>query len=270
MAYIIIGLILMNFAYAEQYFALSVNYIFGSLTFNNINLKELDKSIAYHDNSGFLIKVISFQNAELKKIYYNMSENKNYVIYLPYDKDASRVEVYNPYNSKIMDIDVSSFANTCGNKICEAYESYESCKEDCHSGAKDDFCDGAKDGICDPDCPPKLDPDCQSKQSENIPNQSIQSKKITNEIKNEEINTVQTNGSTFSYLSWILYGAGILLIVVLVMLFFRKRKDDKIIGMLKQYIAENIKRGFTLQQIKDVLFREGYSDKEVDKAVKDI
>ena len=266
--YIVVGLILINSAYAEQYFALSVNYIFDSLTFNSINLKELDRSIAYHDKSGFLIKVISFQNAELKKIYYNMSENKEYVIYLPYDKDASRIEVYNPANSKIMDLDVSSFADTCGNGICENHESYESCTRDCSSGSKDNFCDGVKDGICDPDCPAKLDADCK----ETNGNESIQAQKIGGNVKNTDIkNESDAEQSRKSgYLTWILYGAGIILIVLLALLFIKKRKENQVVDSLKQYVSENITRGFTLQQIKDVLHREGYNEKEIDKAVKTI
>ena len=269
--YLAVALILINSVNAGQYFVLSINYILGSLTFNSISLKELDKSVAYHDKAGFLIKVISFDDTELKKIYYNMSENKNYLVYLPYDKNSARIEVYNPDNSKIMDIDVSSFADTCGNKVCEAYESYESCKEDCHSGGKDNFCDGVKDGICDPECSSKLDADCQeNKQSEIIGNQSVSSNKQNVDVANNNENNAEQNSVPSPYFSWILIGVGVLLIALLAFLFVKKRKEDTIIEALKRYITENIRRGYTLQQIKDALFKEGYSEKEIDKAIKTI
>jgi len=48
----------------------------------------------------------------------------------------------------------------CGNSICEEFESYGNCPQDCSSGGKDNYCDGVGDGICDPDCSEEEDPDC--------------------------------------------------------------------------------------------------------------
>ena len=63
-----------------------------------------------------------------------------------------------------------------------------------------------------------------------------------------------------------------LLVAVITLIFFllKKRKESKVIESLKGYISENIRKGFTLQQIKDALFREGYKEKEIDRAVKGI
>ena len=266
--YVILMFLLVNAVNAEKYFVLDVNYIIGSLTFNSISLREIDRTIKYNDNSGFLVKTVAFDNSDITKIYYNMSENRNYLVYLPYNKNAAKIVVYNPKNSIVMDIDVSSFADTCGNGICELYESYESCTKDCKSGSKDDFCDGVEDGICDPDCSPKTDADCMPNQgNQNITSTktSVEGKKPQGEIKPAEEGTqVKQN-----YLIWILAALAILILIVL-FLFIKKRKDSQIISSLKEYINENIRRGFTLQQIKDVLFREGYNEKEVDKAIKSI
>ena len=57
-------------------------------------------------------------------------------------------------------------------------------------------------------------------------------------------------------------------IVALAFLFIKKQKEKHTTESLRQYISESIRRGFTLQQIKDALFREGYKEKEIDKAVK--
>ena len=256
--------LLVNFVNAEKYFVLDVNYIIGSVTFNSINLREIDRTIKHTDKSGFLIKTVSFDNSDIEKIFYNMPENKNYVIYIPYNQNAARIEVYNPKNSKVMDIDVTSFADTCGNKRCEEYESYESCTRDCSSGSKDDFCDEIKDGICDPDCSSKTDADCkgiveeESNETITTPTTIKEQKKIIEQPKEKP-----------NYLLWILLVLAIV-VLVLLFLFIKKRKESQIVNSLKKYINENVRRGFTLQQIKDVLYREGYTDKEIDRAIKAI
>ena len=191
-AYFIILVLLTNFAYANKYFVLDINFVFGSVAVNSYKLSEIDRQITYKDRSGFLFKLVSLEEKDTGTIYINLSEDKiynNYLIYVPYNQKASRIEIYNQKNSKVADLDLTSFLDTCGNGICESYESYESCKEDCHSGGKDGFCDGVKDGICDPDCLSKLDSDCQeSKQNKSIANQPVSNNnKITN-TKNEEIN----------------------------------------------------------------------------------
>lgn len=262
--YFILAILLVNIAYAEKYFVLDVNYIIGSVTFNSINLREVDTAIRYTDSSGFLIKAVSFDNSDITKIYYNMSENKRYFIYIPYSENAARIEVYNPKNSRVMDIDVASFANTCGNKKCEGHESYESCTTDCTSGSKDDFCDEVKDGICDPDCFGKADIDC--KDAESKENASIAAKPSLKEDAQEE--TGEPKEKT-GYLIWILSVLAII-ILILLFLFIRKKKQSRTMDSLKQYIGENIRKGFTLQQIKDVLYREGYTEREIDRAVKSI
>ena len=164
-----------------------------------------------------------------------------------------------------MDIDVSSFADTCGNSLCEEHESYESCTKDCSSGGRDDFCDGIGDEICDPDCSPKTDADCAEKETgEASEKQAIP--KTGEGTKERQLTEAEKEPSNYL---WILLA---LFVVMVALIFFliKKRKENKIIESLRGYISENIRRGFTLQQIKDALFREGYKEKEIDKAVKAI
>ena len=262
--YFILAILLVNIAYAEKYFVLDVNYIIGSVTYNSHKLSEIDRSIKYTDKSGFLVKTVSFEGSDIEKIYYNMSENKRYFIYIPYSENAARIEVYNPKNSRVMDIDVASFANTCGNKKCEGHESYESCTTDCTSGSKDDFCDEVNDGICDPDCLGKADIDCKGKDTNKTSEATA-----TDGGKQEEIEPSEQPKEKSNYLVWILSALGIV-ILVFSFLFVKKKKQSQTMDSLKQYISENIRKGFTMQQIKDVLYREGYSEKEVDRAVKTI
>ena len=268
-AYLFFIVLLAGIANAEKYFALDVNYIQGSVTFNSINLREIDRTIKHEDKSGFLIKAVSFDGSDMQKIYYNMSENRNYVIYVPYDKNTEKILVYNPGNSVVIDLDVSSFAETCGNKICEPYESYENCPQDCKSGAKDDFCDRVKDSICDPDCAQKEDTDCAQNA---ISNKSIGTPATASKINNQQQNQVTPEEISIqspNYLAWILLLLGAV-ISALIFFFIKKIKEKQVVSSLKQYIGENIRKGFTLQQIKDTLFRAGYKEKEIDKAIKSI
>lgn len=267
--YLISMILLVSSAGAEKYFALDVNYIQGSLTFNSVDLREIDKAVKFEDQSGFSFKLISFEGSELKKIYYPMPENRRYVVYIPYDKNAARIEVQNLRNSTVMDIDVSSFADTCGNGICEPYESYESCTKDCRSGSRDGFCDGIADGICDPDCSTKTDADCTQTVITNESSQTTTIPKTNNQQKNQIVQKSQPEQSS-NYLIWILLLLGAAAFSALIYFAVRKIKENKVINSLKHYIGENVQKGFTLQQIKDMLFRAGYNEKEIDKAIKSI
>ena len=60
------------------------------------------------------------------------------------------------------------------------------------------------------------------------------------------------------------------IVPVLIFTLVRKRKEQTIVNTLKQYIDENIRRGFTLQQIRNTLYQQGYTDKEINKAVRTI
>lgn len=280
-ACIILTALIANAASAEKYFVLDVNHVIGYVTFNKISLKEIDRAVKYSYAAGFLIKTVSFENTDLKTLHYDMSENKNYVIYVPYDRNAARMEVYSN-NSKVMDIDVSSFSDTCGNKVCDGHESYESCVADCASGGRDDFCDGVSDGVCDPDCSPKTDADCEGRDAkqpvpaQNAQNQEEERKQIGHQegvgLSGESLQQPEAETDSASKPNYTLWLMLVFVVAVLLggYLFIKKRKESQIADSLKQYISENIKKGFTLQQIKNTLFREGYSEKEIEKAIRSI
>ena len=213
------------------------------------------------------MKTISFEEQLIGSLHYNISENRKYIIYVPYSKDAARIEIANPSNSTVRDFDVSSFADTCGNSICEKHESYESCTKDCSSGSQDDFCDGVKEGICDPDCSPAADSDCKAAAAEvNTSSPSRIMQKSPDKVKGEETGEPQKKSG---YLAWILSASAVIIAISLFLL-IRKRKEKQTIGSLSQYIGDNIRHGYALQQIKEALYREGYSEKEIDKAIKSI
>jgi len=83
----------------------------------------------------------------------------NYTLLAPYFDDASKMEVYNLQNQKVLTVDLSYFAESCGDGVCQPHESAMECSEDCLAEQVDDVCNYAKDDVCDPDCI-RLDPDC--------------------------------------------------------------------------------------------------------------
>lgn len=98
-------------------------------------------------------KIGSGGKEELKKL--------SFELFLPYYANAKEIVIYNEDLKEVARKDVSDYSPTkCGDGICQAFESRQTCKVDCPSGAKDNYCDGEKDGKCDPDCTEKTDPDC--------------------------------------------------------------------------------------------------------------
>lgn len=84
----------------------------------------------------------------------------NVTMSIPYFSNGKQINIYKG-NTKLLEIPVLQFADTCGDSICQEHESYESCKTDCRSGSADNYCDAVQDNICDPDCLVTQDPDCQ-------------------------------------------------------------------------------------------------------------
>ena len=269
--YLILIILLVSSVQAEKYFALDINYIQGSLTFNSIGLREIDKAVKFENQSGFSFKLISYEGSQLEKIYYPISENRRYIVYIPYNKNAAKVEVQNLKDSTVMEVDLTSFADTCGNGICDPYESYESCTKDCKSGSGDGFCDGLADGICDPDCSAKTDQDCAQS---GITNESAQAATTAmpqiNNPKQDKVMPGEQTKQSSSYLIWILLLLGAAAISALAYFAVRKIKKNQVVSSLKGYIGENIQKGFSLQQIKNTLSAAGYNEKEIDRAIKSI
>jgi len=130
-------------------------------------------------SEGFRLVVNSFSLKKLHEFYFrapvyfppfdddpvngfpdNGGSNK-FSLIVPYFQNAKNIDIFNPNNEKILTIDVSVFAQVCGDSVCQDHESYESCSQDCQSGGSDDYCDGENDGVCDLDCQVEQDINCQ-------------------------------------------------------------------------------------------------------------
>ncbi len=87
--------------------------------------------------------------------------------------DFSSVSVVHPYSNRIETFVIKNEDKIllednlqkylCNqNQICDEFESYEFCSDDCRSGYEDGYCDSVEDDLCDPDCVLQLDSDCNS------------------------------------------------------------------------------------------------------------
>jgi hypothetical protein len=89
-------------------------------------------------------------------------ENPSTAFLLPYFPDVKFLRVYDSEGVLLLEEDISFFADSCGNNICDPHESMFNCRQDCQSGVADDVCDGLLDGVCDPDCAVENDDDCKA------------------------------------------------------------------------------------------------------------
>jgi len=190
------------------------------------------------------------------------SEVKDNLITAAYFPTGNLIRLTNPDGATLAEIDVSRFADFCGDNICQDQESYESCQLDCPSGGKDDYCDGVLDNICDPDCLIEQDIDCKQKETEKI----VEGKETKPHI-----------------LALII--ALIVLVSVIIFSYFEFRKinnqnkkitnqknlrnyQDRDLLRLRAYIAKELKKGFSKEQIRNVLIKNGWKDKKIREGFK--
>ena len=163
----------------KQYMA-ELNYNLGKITLNHLYVSPGKASDKIIERGDYNAKIISKNNNLLSsfkldipnKIFPFYDKNStdrpsiielkelNYTLNLPYFDEAENIEIYNENESKILDINVSYFAGTCGNGICEDYENYLGCPTDCNQN-NDNICTPEKDGVCDKKCG-NLDSDCRA------------------------------------------------------------------------------------------------------------
>lgn len=124
----------------------------GYLPLGNYSLKILNSDDNVLWERSFDIQFILFTEPP------EFLENVPIVLTIPYNEDAFKVIFY--HNTKIL-YDEKILELLCNkNDICESFENYLSCPDDCASGSKDNYCDKILDGVCDPDCAEEVDIDC--------------------------------------------------------------------------------------------------------------
>jgi hypothetical protein len=112
-------------------------------------LKILDKNYEQLFSNNF--------SAEIKVFDMPPPSNVSLVLMLPYFSTGKSINILKD-SLTLFSIDLELICNK--NNVCDNYENYFSCPQDCLSGSSDGTCDKLKDGICDTDCVPDVDPDC--------------------------------------------------------------------------------------------------------------
>lgn len=72
----------------------------------------------------------------------------NLSLTIPYFTTGKKIEIFNLKGDFVLSVNVSSLATCNLNKICDAFESTETCPEDCAGGTGDDVCELTVDGNC--------------------------------------------------------------------------------------------------------------------------
>ena len=163
--YLVSAILLVNIIFAEdRHYELRLSYDYIN---DKVELKHIyvigGKAPDIVELGDYRYELRSFNEKIITTFKFQMSANNNQVtIKAPYYKDGKTINIYDKSNKKLLDVDVGYFADVCGDKECQDHENYGRCSEDCPSGSKDNYCDKLSDGKCDPDCLAG-DYDCETK-----------------------------------------------------------------------------------------------------------
>ncbi len=140
-------------------------------------------------------------------------------------KEDGKCEEYCVIN-KIIDKDCEEQKKTigCGDSVCEGFESYKNCPEDCPSGSKDGYCDRVNDLICDPDCKAGEDPDCKGEK----------------EITNEEFEVEKNNNNMLLFVSLLFI---FIILVLFIIIGVLRRKPKSVIQERAKQVSEGHVQG---------------------------
>ena len=263
---------------AGMFYKLSLSNIDNTLTFSSIEV--VDIQTPREETIGkYFVETIDINGKEISKTNFDLPQYGGFSVFAPYNKETVQISIKDLSRRELFKISTAAYADTCNNKICEEYESYETCPLDCKSGGKDDYCDELKDNVCDPDCSvnSNFDADCKG-----ITVGAVAEKKddklIEGPIKKTQEKEVVApeDGGKLSISTIILYIFIILLIVGVLFLIImklergkhtEKGKED---STIRRYILQNISKGHSMHDIRKALIDNGYDAHEVDRLINQI
>jgi hypothetical protein len=173
-----------------RFYEIELDYDNGEIKPINKNLKNAFVSERIYPESGYGLRLVSFNGEELYNTSFGFGleisvtppqecmingtvdpeKCPDHVSYIRLNESSESINVpYYPMGKSILiydsgelvlDIDVSEYSNFCGNGKCDDSEDYFTCPNECDSGKEDGYCDGLDDRKCDPDCEPIEDIDC--------------------------------------------------------------------------------------------------------------
>ena len=259
-------ILISTIAYAEKAYILELSNIDNTITYSSVKVTDSIIPEKYVLKDSYSAELIDFSDTTTYKTSFSPAGYGPFTLTLPYKTDAKEIIIRNPSNEELLRIPVLQFADTCNNAVCEPSESYETCPEDCPSGGKDDYCDGNRDHICDPDCTEEADPDClkQVKEEIKIPEpEKIFEEEI--EFPSEE-EKIKKGSNTLTIILISALALVIIFIISIIVLKTRSKFEEK--SRVRDYIAEYLRQGYDIQQIKQGLINRGYNPKEIDEIIK--
>lgn len=137
----------------QKIYFISMEYYRGSLNLIDVRLAEGFPSVSEENvqNMPNRAELISFDGKILYSGYFEIPniihvpppidesentesvffENVNFSISMPFVKNATRINIYGIENDIILSVDVSSFADYCGDSKCSISEDSRLCPSDC-------------------------------------------------------------------------------------------------------------------------------------------
>ena len=240
---------------AESAYVITLGYTDNELLFSGITIKNVPLQQPSLITGYYVLEQLNFAGSISQKNSFQPAVG-TFTVATPYQSDTREIIIRNPQDEIVLSVPVLQFADTCNNNICEPQESYETCSQDCPSGTDDGYCDEVRDGICDHDCAGKLDEDCKEAQAFEVP----QRKKA---IENKPTASVQEQEtSNIHFIMIIAIGLIVILLLGIVGVALHTKKVHRI-KQLKDYVAQTVSQGYSVQQVQEALLSNGYSEEEI-------
>lgn len=277
--YMILTSILVNAT--ERHYAISLSSMNGTISFNSVDVVGGD--VLTSDAGDYTAKTIStageiLSTSKLDIEKDNTDRIRNFILMLPYYPNAKSVWIYDSGGNMMLQIDVTAYGKSCGNKICEPQESYENCQADCPSGGRDDYCDGISDGKCDADCEPNEDSDCvPAKRTpvQSVKTPAIETKpaEITKEISAKTVMNTDSQDKKQGPINTLLIYVIIIMIGAVIVGFIMVRGHQQKTAyrsQIREYIIQTTSKGYPINSVRQALIDQKYNPNEIDRVIEDI
>jgi hypothetical protein len=254
---------------AENAYVLELGHVDNTITFSSITISNVNIPSPTLTQGEHTIEQRDFLGSITFKSSFIPPEYGHFTVATPYQSDTREIIVRSPSSTKLLGIPVLQFADTCGNNQCEPQESFDSCSQDCPSGGNDDYCDQRADNICDPDCNNIGDSDCRAVQQQ-IKSQPKRERPraVIIEDPEEKVNLkTQSSKTNPLFIIGIIMGVMLVFFMVLIIV-LSHHKGFKRQQQIKMYVKQNTARGYTQTQIQQTLMQFGYTQSEIEKAIK--
>ena len=281
-----------GYAETQKIYTLDLNYNQGTVTkellfvtqgyfkeqkgstedYYSLELISFEGTILHTQRFNFPLEIFGAPNLDWfdeagNQIYIPTAEESGYALLdeaiarliIPYFKNGKGIIVYNSEKNKILEIDISSYSDVCGDRVCQEHESYSTCQQDCPSDFQSIM--GKNQAVANED----VSADNQEGFA------AIFSSKISEPINpfSKPLHDSKVQKEKGNSVMPILVGIVILAVIIFLIMIFRikhKQHDTSQLQQLQKYVTTNLKKGYTKQQIRQNLLKAGWEQDIVDKA----